>query len=102
VSFNSWDDWLRLAGRRLAPTQKGWVFDDPGMMLEAVLRGLGVGLVPFPLLNDLLASGRLVRLFGDGLRQESAYFARLARRGGNKRAAKLLMNWIVSRAGGGM
>ena len=56
-----WESWFHAAGdpRRVVPVA---VFNDGGMLLQAVEQGMGISLVRELLAADALAEGRLVRL----------------------------------------
>jgi DNA-binding transcriptional LysR family regulator len=58
-----WTDWLDRAGLPHMATVRRRVFDHFFVTLQAVLDGLGVGIGPFPVLRDELASGRLLAPF---------------------------------------
>ncbi len=58
---SGWSDWFRIVGVE-PPAEKGTVFADGGMALQAALRGHGAALFDLRMIDGELASGALVRL----------------------------------------
>jgi len=90
----NWTNWLRESGHGDVPPTTGWVFQDPGMMMEAAAAGEGIALGPFPLLDELVKSGRLARLFGHSITTNNTYFMTLSCRSLEKPGVKLFWNWF--------
>jgi LysR family glycine cleavage system transcriptional activator len=59
-SGSDWQSWLDAIGQRDAVFHTGARFSDAGLMIEATLLGLGVGLARASLVCDHLAAGALV------------------------------------------
>ncbi len=96
TDYTGWKEWLSSAGASPELDPAGWVFDDPGMLLDAALHGHGVALVPFPLLNEFVLDGRLTKLFDHSIQPEKSYFCCISRRTRQKRQAKLFTDWITA------
>jgi LysR family glycine cleavage system transcriptional activator len=62
-TFPDWPTWLRNAGVIATAPLRIRKFDEANMVIEAALAGLGVALVWRTLVNEELASGRLLALF---------------------------------------
>jgi LysR family transcriptional regulator, glycine cleavage system transcriptional activator len=62
-TFPDWATWLRGAGVTPAGALRTRTFDDTNLLIEAALAGLGVALLWRTLVNEELASGRMVALF---------------------------------------
>lgn len=90
-----WTNWTRLAGFGEIKPTSGWVFEDPGMMIEAAAMGEGIALGPFPLLEELVQSGRLIQLFGVQMATPNAYFLAISSRNVEKPSIRLFWNWFV-------
>lgn len=90
----NWAGWLQQAGYEEVPPTTGWVFQDPGMMLEAAAAGEGIALGPFPLLDEQVKKGRLVRIFGSSIATSNKYFMMLSSRSLEKPGVKLFWNWF--------
>ena len=89
---------MRAAGLTLSPTQKSWVFDDPGIMVETAIQGHGVTLAPATLMRKLLVAGKLVQLFDHAAPSNLCYFCCTPQRGAPKRAARVFNEWILKTA----
>jgi LysR family glycine cleavage system transcriptional activator len=74
-STDDWRRWLRTVGASGDP-ERGHIFTDASMMLQAAGDGQGVALARQALVAGDLASGRLVRLFASSptLPTERAYY----------------------------
>jgi LysR family transcriptional regulator, glycine cleavage system transcriptional activator len=63
ATFPDWPTWLRSAGLVPRGPLRIRVFEEPNLVIEAALAGLGVALLWRTLVSEELASGRLVALF---------------------------------------
>jgi LysR family glycine cleavage system transcriptional activator len=61
---NAWSDWCERFGARGIDATRGRRFEHTYFLLEAALRGLGVGIGSYPLVEEDLKTGRLVAPFG--------------------------------------
>lgn len=69
----SWPSWFRSLGLA-PPSDRGVMFDDSSLMLDAAAQGLGVALARSNLVQSDLAAGRLVRPLPDEVECASGYF----------------------------
>ncbi len=69
-----WRLWLETAGIDNIDSTRGLSFSHSGLMLEAAAQGMGLALGHTPLIQDDLASGRLVKPFDVSLKGEMAYY----------------------------
>lgn len=69
----AWRDWFAAMGVETDSAYQGPRFEQFGMIAEAAAHHLGVALMPRLFIDEELASGRLVRLFGQPLDQKTAY-----------------------------
>ena len=69
----SWPSWFRSFGLA-PPPDRGVMFDDSSLMLDAAAEGLGVALARSNLVQSNLAQGRLVRPLCDEVECASEYF----------------------------
>jgi LysR family glycine cleavage system transcriptional activator len=90
-----WSRWFRLAGLEPPQNERGPVFADGALVLQAVLRGHGVGLIDELFAREEVAAGRIVALF-DVDYPCGAYF--LAARNFLRLSpgAKSFVDWICS------
>ncbi|SFI64298.1 DNA-binding transcriptional regulator, LysR family [Phyllobacterium sp. CL33Tsu] len=70
----SWASWFEAAQVSVASPYKGHRFEHFSMVIEAALAGLGFALLPRYLIEQELASGRLIVLFDQPLRTENSYY----------------------------
>jgi len=73
-SFPTWRGWLAKAGIKDIHAEKGLQINDSAAVVQAVIAGRGVALGRSSLVQDDLATGRLVRPFGESQPFEFAYF----------------------------
>lgn len=73
-SCPTWQMWLRAAGLNDVEWKRGLRFMQSSLVLEAAIHGKGVALAKATLAESDLASGRLVRLFGDVTPLDFAYY----------------------------
>jgi DNA-binding transcriptional LysR family regulator len=70
---NAWARWFAHHGVE-GPVPQGMLFDQFAPMIQAVIHGLGVALLPEFLAKAELADGRLVRAFGEPVGGPEAYY----------------------------
>jgi len=70
---SAWSEWLATAGVADTGILGGVVIEDANVVLRSVLDGQGIALGWLPLIDDEIASGRLVRLFDACLPGPRAY-----------------------------
>jgi LysR family glycine cleavage system transcriptional activator len=68
-----WADWLKAAGVGGIDGDGGLHFTDPALAIAAAIDGLGVALVPRPMVSTELADGRLVTPFDIGILTSASY-----------------------------
>jgi LysR family glycine cleavage system transcriptional activator len=71
---NAWPAWLTAAGTSLAQPLKGPRFEHISLVIQAAIAGIGVAVLPRFLIEDELASGRLVMPFELEVRSHQAYY----------------------------
>ena len=69
-----WQLWFQAQGIEEVGAPRGPAFDDPGLLLRAVLAGQGAGLLPAAMVAPDVAEGRLVRLADVAWLEEFAYY----------------------------
>jgi DNA-binding transcriptional LysR family regulator len=88
-----WASWLAAAGFPELPATTGWVFQEPGMMMEAAASGQGIALGPVPVMDDAIAAGRFVRIFEHTV-HPATYFLGVSGRSADKPAVRLFWKWF--------
>ena len=94
-SRTEWAMWLRLAGVEEVNAERGPVFSDASLMLEAAASGQGVALARSRLADLELASGRLVRLFETTLPTDQAYYLVYPPAHAERPAVKAFCDWAL-------
>jgi DNA-binding transcriptional LysR family regulator len=87
-----WAIWAELAGVELAPASERR-FAHLHFAMDAALAGLGVAILPWPLVHEEVAAGRLVAPLG--FRRAESAFALLAAPGAEGRALNRFRAWLV-------
>lgn len=92
-----WKPWLDKAGIRVpAQRQQGMAFTDTGFVLDAALGLQGIALGRRSLVQELLASGALVRLGEVALPSEQSYYLLASERTAITPQGQQVMAWIRS------
>jgi LysR family transcriptional regulator, glycine cleavage system transcriptional activator len=93
-----WAEWFAQAGTAAPLALRGPRFEQFAMLAEAAANGLGVALVPRFLVEEELASGRLVVLFRDALVTQRAYYVVVPESGSANRLVIAFRDWLVGEA----
>jgi LysR family transcriptional regulator, glycine cleavage system transcriptional activator len=95
--YRPWSLWFQEFGLE-APAQSGLLFEDSLMLLEAAAQGLGVALARSVLIENDLATGRLVTPLVQAVASDLGVFA--VWRAENRKAARIhaLRDWLVAEA----
>ncbi|THD63956.1 LysR family transcriptional regulator [Phenylobacterium sp.] len=88
-----WAIWAAIAGVELAPAPEQ-PFAHQHFAMDAALAGLGVAILPWPLVAQAVAEGRLVAPLG--FRRAESAFALLAAPGGESRALTVFRKWLTA------
>lgn len=93
----AWADWFAHHGvaERMA---QGMVFDQFAPMIEAVIHGLGVALLPEFLAKAELADGRLVEVFGGPVAATGSYYLVWPAVGAWYPPLQAFRDWLVAEA----
>lgn len=93
-----WHLWFQAQGIDEMRPPRGPSFDDPSLLLKAVLAGQGAGLLPAPVVALDLAEGRLVKL-ADAVRLEDfAYYLVYPDVSRERPKVVAFRNWILETA----
>jgi LysR family glycine cleavage system transcriptional activator len=93
-----WSDWFRLAGASDDRSERGPVLADGALVLQAAVRGHGVGLVDPRFAREELAAGRLVQPFTTAL-PCGAYYLVARDFKALPEPAEALAEWLMDRFG---
>lgn len=88
-----WEQWFAAAGAAPVKLERGAIFADGSMVLQATVRGSGVGLIDRDHALDDLAAGRLMRPFDVSV-PYGAFFLVTRRFEALSNAARAFVDWI--------
>ncbi len=91
-----WAIWAAVAGVEISPAAEQ-PFAHQHFAMDAAVAGLGVAILPWPLVAEDVAHGRLVAPFG--FRRAESAFALIAAPGGESRALARFRDWLVAQGG---
>lgn len=94
---NAWARWFAHHDVE-GPVPQGMLFDQFAPMIQAVIHGLGVALLPEFLAKAELADGRLVRAFGDPVGGMEAYYLVWPAVGAWYPPLQAFRDWLVAEA----
>ena len=93
-----WHLWFQAQGIDEIRPPRGPSFDDPGLLLKAVLAGQGVGLLPAPMVALEVAHGRLVKLADVVRLEDFAYYLVYPEVSRERPKVVAFRNWILESA----
>lgn len=97
----SWTDWLRAAGVDRINAERGPLFCNTYMALEAAAAGHGVALAPAPMVEGDLASGRLVKALDMEMENPYAFWIVCPKQNLQDEKIKTLTAWLLQQAKAG-
>jgi LysR family glycine cleavage system transcriptional activator len=99
---DAWPDWLAQNAVQGVDPRRGTVLVDSSMLVEAAVRGQGVGLARWSLAMDDLAAGRLVRPFPTirPMPTSLSYYVALPREALARPEVAAFRAWLLSEAKG--
>jgi LysR family glycine cleavage system transcriptional activator len=69
-----WSDWFKSIGLDLPEPERGPIYNEPSLVLQAAIAGQGVALARGTLARPEIEAGHLVRLFPRGTRARFSYY----------------------------
>jgi LysR family glycine cleavage system transcriptional activator len=69
-----WSDWFKSIGLDRAEPERGPLYTEPSLVLQAAIAGQGIALARGALAKPALEAGHLVRLFPRGVRARFSYY----------------------------
>lgn len=96
-----WPDWFAQGGEDLGlDAFTGHRFDQYAILIEAVLAGIGVGLVPRYLIERELATGAIVQPLDRVLSTEQAYYIVQPEGTAPSEASRTFQEWLLANVSG--
>lgn len=93
-----WAEWFEQVKVAAPHAMRGPRFEQFAMLAEAAANGLGVALVPKFLVEEELASDRLVVLFREALITHRAYYVVVPETSAENRLVMAFRDWLLSEA----
>ena len=94
----AWQDWFQQMGVTHPHPLPGTVHDQFNTINQAALHGLGVALLPNYLVEQDLATGRLVAAFPDAIETMGAYYLVWPREKSDDGSLREFRHWLASQA----
>ncbi|MEX0301048.1 MAG: LysR substrate-binding domain-containing protein [Leisingera sp.] len=94
----AWRDWFQRHGISAKEELSGTIYDQFATITQAALHGLGVALMPDYLVEQDLATGRLVALHGEAAETEGAYYLIWPERKTGAPALIKFREWLAGKA----
>lgn len=101
ATWPTWSDWLDSAGATAVDGELGTRFNQTGTAVEAAIERQGVALVGYVCIADELASGQLVRPFGNSFSVQTAfaYYMVIPDSRRHRSEVELFRAWLLEEAG---
>jgi DNA-binding transcriptional LysR family regulator len=90
----NWKDWFKKAEVKIEHLTQGTSFDDFNLLRSAALAGQGVALCPVAMIEDDLASKRLVQLSDISVSQECGYYLLSSQESETSPNSQLFRDWV--------
>lgn len=94
----AWGDWFEKSGVKNAHPMRGPRFEQFSMIAQAVSCHLGVAILPKFLIEDELASGKMVQLFDHSIRSKNSYYLVVPDAKASSSLVSAFTRWIVAQA----
>jgi len=94
-----WIDWFKSIGLDLAEPDRGPVYNEPSLVLQAAIAGQGVALARGALARPAIEAGHLVRLFPRGARARFSYYIVYPPAGAAIPRVTAFRDWLLGQAG---
>jgi LysR family transcriptional regulator, glycine cleavage system transcriptional activator len=95
-----WHRWFQAQGISTHGVPRGPSFDDPGLLVKAVMSGQGAGLLPAAMVAPDIAGGKLVQLAEPGWLQDFAYYLVYPLASHDRPNVTSFREWILAAASG--
>jgi len=93
-----WAEWMVQAGADVKGPLPGPIYENSAMIARAAVAGLGIALLPRFLVEEELATQRLVVLFDTFLHAKASYFLIIPEARASSRAIRLFADWLIAEA----
>src|SRR3954463_7531479 len=93
-----WSDWFKSIDLDLPEPERGAVYNEPSLVLQAAIAGQGVALARGALARPAIEAGHLVRLFPRGARARFSYYIVYPPAGASTPRIVAFRDWLLSQA----
>jgi LysR family glycine cleavage system transcriptional activator len=94
-----WNDWFKSIGLDLAEPERGPVYNEPSLVLQAAIAGQGIALARGALARPAIEAGHLVRLFPRGVRARFSYYIVSPPAAATIPRVAAFRDWLLDQAG---
>lgn len=92
--YRDWTEWFEASGLPPEDAEQGVIFSDMQLVYAAAMAGQGIAMGDIGLAKDLLASGKLIRPFGQTIRDERSYYCAVPDNLIEKPTVAAFLNWL--------
>jgi LysR family transcriptional regulator, glycine cleavage system transcriptional activator len=97
---DAWKQWFQLVGVKNEYSLRGPRFEQFTMLAQAAICDLGIALLPKFLIEDELASGKLVLLFKHSVRSSNSYYLAVPETKSTSIPTSAFTQWLIGQAKG--
>ena len=97
----AWNDWLRAVGADTVDGSHGPRFEEFHMVIQAAIAGLGLAVLPRFLIQEELASGRLVVACNRPVTSDQAYYLVHPEGKGDLYKVSVFKDWLMEQSAAG-
>jgi LysR family glycine cleavage system transcriptional activator len=94
-----WSDWFKSIGLDLPEPERGPVYNEPSLVLQAAIAGQGIALARGALARPAIEAGHLVRLFPRGARARFSYYIVFPPAAASIPRIAAFRDWLLKQAG---
>ena len=94
-----WAEWFQMNGLGGEQAYRGNRFDQFAMIIEATVRGMGFSLLPLYLIEDEIASGRLMVAFRRPMSTDNNYYVVLPEGKRESELGQAFQKWLLGHVG---
>jgi LysR family glycine cleavage system transcriptional activator len=94
-----WSDWFKSIGLDLPEPERGPVYNEPSLVLQAAIAGQGITLARGALARPAIEAGHLVRLFPRGARARFSYYIVFPPAAASIPRVAAFRDWLLKQAG---
>ncbi|MGR3603542.1 MAG: LysR family transcriptional regulator [Heliomarina sp.] len=94
----AWAEWFNAQGAPLGKAVPGMIYDQFSTITQAALHGIGVALMPDYLVEQEIATSKLVPVYGGPVEMRGAYYLVWPRARANNPAVVAFREWLTGKA----